>query len=224
MNSDDGDTYPPLEWRIVPVTSFAQNCTILWDRTTGEAVIVDPGGEIDRITAAIADEQLKPTAIWLTHGHIDHVGGAPFLATRFHIPILGPHCDDAFWLDALDLQAREFGFPPTRSFHPDRWLSAADTLTVGTISFTVGHLPGHTPGHLFFHQPDARLLLVGDILFVGSIGRTDFPRGDGRSLLTGIREQLFTLPPDTIFIPGHGPTGMIGEERLSNPFVGSFSG
>jgi glyoxylase-like metal-dependent hydrolase (beta-lactamase superfamily II) len=213
-----------LEYFILPVTPFAQNCTLLWDSATRQAAVVDPGGDIDEILAACHERDLQLEKIWLTHGHIDHVGAAAALATRLHLPIEGPQREDAFWLDQLPEQCRMFGFPDTAVPVPDRWLEGGDTLSIGHITFEVLHTPGHTPGHVcFIHRP-SKLALVGDVLFAGSIGRTDFPRGDHVALLNAIRTQLFPLGDAFRFIPGHGPLSTFGEERSNNPFVRDFAG
>lgn len=204
---------------MIPVTPFQQNCTLLVCPQTSEAAIVDPGGEPERIIAALAEIGAQPTMILLTHGHLDHVGAAAELAATLELPILGPHRDDAFWLAALPQQSQMFGLPPHRAFEPDRWLAAGDRIDVGGQHLEVLHCPGHTPGHLvFFHRPSA-LAQVGDVLFRGSIGRTDFPRGDHAELLRSIREVLFPLGDRVRFIPGHGPIGTFGEERRTNPFL-----
>jgi glyoxylase-like metal-dependent hydrolase (beta-lactamase superfamily II) len=208
-----------MDYEIIPVTPFQQNCTLLICPETREAAIVDPGGETDRIIAALERRQARAAAVLLTHGHLDHVGAAPDVAARLGIPIIGPHRDDAFWLDALAQQAQMFGFPPHAAFTPGRWLDGGDTVTIGSQELEVRYCPGHTPGHvIFYHRPSA-LAQVGDVLFRGSIGRTDFPRGNHADLLRSIREQLFTLGDDVRFIPGHGPMGTFGEERRTNPFV-----
>lgn len=208
-------------YRIIPVTAFEQNCTLLWCPETREAAIVDPGGDPDRIRRAIAAADVTATQILLTHGHIDHVGAAAALAEALAIPVLGPHPDDAFLLDTLPQQGRMFGLPETPPLTPTRWLADGDTLTVGRQTLTVVHCPGHTPGHVVFIDLTARLAQVGDVLFAGSIGRTDFPRGDHLALLKSIRKRLFPLGDDIRFIPGHGPMSTFGEERRSNPFVGT---
>jgi hydroxyacylglutathione hydrolase len=209
-----------LNYRIVPVTLFEQNCTLLWCEHTGQAAIVDPGGDVERILAAIRDEGVAPVKILLTHGHIDHVGGAAALAERLGIAVLGPHRDDAFLLDALPEQARMFGLPMAAPFRPEQWLDQGDRVTLGMVSLDVIHCPGHTPGHIVFYDGDAGLAQVGDVLFKGAIGRTDFPRGRHRDLLDSIRNRLFPLGDVIRFIPGHGPMSTFGAERRSNPFVG----
>lgn len=208
-----------MSYRIIPVTPFEQNCTLLWCDETREAAVIDPGGDLDRIHAAVAAAGVTLRQILLTHAHIDHAGGTAELAEAEGLPIIGPHPGDQFWIDGLAQQARMFGFRPARPFTPDRWLAQGDTVAVGKLTLEVRHCPGHTPGHVVFFEPGARLAIVGDVLFAGSIGRTDFPGGDHDTLLRSIREQLFTLGDDVKFIPGHGPMSTIGEERRSNPFV-----
>lgn len=209
-----------LDYRIIPVTPFAQNCTLLWDTQTRHGAFVDPGGDLDRLLAAAEKLGVTIDKLLLTHGHIDHAGGTGELAARLHVPIEGPQQEETFWIDQLAAQSRSFGFPPARPFTPDRWLRDGDTVRVGEQTLQVLHTPGHTPGHVvYFHAP-SRLAIVGDVLFAGSIGRTDFPRGDHQALLDAIREKLWPLGDDIAFIPGHGPMSTFGEERRSNPFVG----
>jgi glyoxylase-like metal-dependent hydrolase (beta-lactamase superfamily II) len=209
-----------MRYLIIPVTPFEQNCTLLWCEQSRQAAIVDPGGDIERIRSAIARHGLLPVKILLTHGHIDHAGGTAALAEQLDIPVEGPHRDDGFLLDNLPEQGRMFGLPQSGTFEPDRWLEQDDRVQIGTEELEVLHCPGHTPGHLvFFHRP-GKLALVGDVLFRGSIGRTDFPRGDYPSLIRSIKERLWPLGNDVRFIPGHGPESTFGEERRSNPFVG----
>ena len=208
-----------MRYEIIPVTPFQQNCTLLICPETAGTAIIDPGGEPERIIAALKRINARPEMILLTHGHLDHVGAAPQLAASLHLPIVGPHRDDAFWLDALPQQAQMFGFPPHTAFGTDQWLAGGDQVGVGRQTLQVLHCPGHTPGHVvYFHQPSG-LAQVGDVLFRGSIGRTDFPRGNHADLLRSIREVLFPLGDEVRFIPGHGPMGTFGEERRTNPFV-----
>ncbi len=208
-----------MQVRVVPVTPFEQNCSILLCERTGRAAVVDPGGDLPRIRAALNELGAEPERILVTHGHLDHVGGVAALAAELDLPVEGPHEADRFWLEALPEQAAMFGFPPAEPFTPDRWLAQGDTVHFGEQTLSVRHCPGHTPGHVVFHSAAARLVIVGDVLFKGSIGRTDFPRGDLDTLLRAIREQLLTLPDDTIVYPGHGPTTTIGAERRTNPYL-----
>ncbi|MCK6413198.1 MAG: MBL fold metallo-hydrolase [Azonexus sp.] len=204
---------------IVPVTPFEQNCTIFWCEQTRQAAVIDPGGDIDRILQALKRENLALAMILVTHGHIDHAGGVHALAERTGVPVAGPHEDDRFWIDGMPQQSRTFGFPEAPAFIPGRWLVDGDKLRFGEIELDVLHCPGHTPGHVvFFHAP-SRLAQVGDVLFQGSIGRTDFPRGDHDTLIRSIKEKLFPLGDDVEFIPGHGPLSTFGEERRYNPFL-----
>jgi len=209
-----------MHFEIIPVTPFEQNCTLLICPQTRDLAVVDPGGEPERILQAVAALKATPRVILLTHGHLDHVGGAPEVARQLALPIIGPHRADAFWLDALPEQAQLFGFPEQAGFRPDRWLEHGDRIPLGNRSLEVLHCPGHTPGHLVFFDREGRLAQVGDVLFRGAIGRTDFPQGDHAALLHAIRATLFPLGDDVRFIPGHGPTGTLGEERCTNPFVG----
>ena len=209
-----------LQYRLIPVTPFEQNCSLLWCDASRRAAVVDPGGDLERILAAIVEEGVEVEKILLTHGHIDHVGGAAALAARLGVPIEGPQQAERFWLDQLPTQGRSFGFPPVPALVPDRWLEDGDQVTVGDETLAVLHTPGHTPGHVVFFSDPARLAVVGDVLFAGSIGRTDFPRGDHAALIGAIRGKLWPLGDDVAFIPGHGPMSTFGEERRYNPFVG----
>ena len=208
-----------MKYRIIPVTPFQQNCTLLWCEDTNRAAVVDPGGDLDRIQAAIAEEGVTVEKILLTHAHIDHAGGTAELSKALSLPIEGPHREDDFWIQGLPMQSQMFGFPAPEIFTPDRWLNDGDTVTVGNLSFQVIHCPGHTPGHVVFYQPESKLALVGDVLFHGSIGRTDFPKGDHATLIRSIKEKLFPLGDQVKFIPGHGPMSDFGTERQTNPFV-----
>ncbi|MBI4984403.1 MAG: MBL fold metallo-hydrolase [Rhodocyclales bacterium] len=208
-----------MDYRILPVTPFAQNCTLLWCLETMKGAVVDPGGDLDEIVAAAAQYGVNLEKILLTHGHIDHAGGTAELAARLSIPVVGPQREDAFWIDQLPNQSRMFGFPPCAAFTPDRWLEDGDKVRVGNVILDVLHTPGHTPGHVCFFHPASRLAITGDVLFAGSIGRTDFPRGDHEALIRSIREKLWPLGDDVEFISGHGPMSTFGEERQSNPFV-----
>lgn len=208
-----------MQFRILPVTPFQQNCSLVWCEASRRAALIDPGGEVERLLAAVAAEGLTLERILLTHGHLDHVGAAQALAERLGVPIEGPQAEDAFWLSRLPEQAALFGFPPCQAFNPHRWLDDGDEVQIGAEALTVIHCPGHTPGHVVFYSPRHRLAFVGDVLFRGSIGRTDFPRGDLDSLLTCIRQRLFALGDDVRVVPGHGPMTSLGQERLHNPFV-----
>ena len=212
-----------LAYRIVPVTPFEQNASLLWCTETMNGAFVDPGGDIDRLLAAAQHHGVHIEKLLLTHGHIDHAGATGELAARLGVPVEGPQEEERFWLDQLAAQSRMFGFPPAKPFTPDRWLVDGDTVQVGAQTLAVLHTPGHTPGHVvFFHAP-SRLAVVGDVLFAGSIGRTDFPRGDYRTLIDAIRNKLFPLGDDVQFIPGHGPMSTFGDERRHNPFVGDHA-
>ena len=211
-----------MEFTILPVTPYQQNCSLLWDEA-GRAALIDPGGEAERLLAEVARRDLKLQSILLTHGHLDHVGAAAELRDALGIPIIGPQREEQFWLDALPQQAELFGFPPAQAFTPDQWLADGDRVEVGSVRLDVLHCPGHTPGHVVFYQPAARLAFVGDVLFKGSIGRTDFPRGDHAALLDAIRGKLFPLGDDVRFVPGHGAMSTFGHERRENPFVGPAS-
>jgi len=207
---------------VIPVTAFQQNATLLWCDKTQQGALVDPGGEVERLIEAAESRSIEITSILLTHGHIDHVGGTAALAARTGAPILGPHEEDRFLIEALDKQGRDFRFPHTGLFEPSRWLMQGDRLTVGNSTLEVLHCPGHTPGHVVFFDREGELALVGDVLFKGSIGRTDFPRGDYDTLIDVIRTRLWPLGDEVTFIPGHGPTSTFGRERRENPFVGEY--
>ena len=209
-----------LKYQLVPVTPFEQNCSILWCSETMKGVIVDPGGDVDRIVAAIEKNGVVPEKILITHGHIDHAGGAADLAERLGVPIEGPQREDAFWIEGMPAQSKMYGFPGVRAFTPDRWLEQGDTVCFGKVELKVFHCPGHTPGHVAYFDEASRLVLVGDVLFKGSIGRTDFPKGDFDTLITSIHERLWPLGDDVAFISGHGPMSTIGYERRTTPFCG----
>lgn len=209
-----------MRYRVLPVTPFEQNCSLIWCEATGRAAFIDPGGEADHLLAAAAAEGVTLERLLLTHGHLDHVGAALELSERLDLPIEGPHAADAFWLRQLPEQAALFGFPPARAFEPHRWLEDGETVRVGEQELKVIHCPGHTPGHVVFFHRAGRLAFVGDVLFRGSVGRTDFPLSDSRALMASIRERLFPLGDDVVFVPGHGPMSSFGEERWHNPYVG----
>ena len=209
-----------LTYLTLPVTPFQQNCSLIWDGQTKQAAVIDPGGELDRLLAKVDSLGLKLEQIWLTHAHIDHAGGTGQLARELGLPIIGPHPGDQFWIDGLPMQSARFGFPPAEPFTPTRWLKDGDTVSVGECSLSVRHCPGHTPGHVVFHSAEAHRAFVGDVLFAGSIGRTDFPGGDHATLISSITERLWPMGDDTVFIPGHGPESTFGRERRTNPYVG----
>ncbi len=208
-----------LKYLTIPVTAFAQNCSIVWCDQSLQAAVIDPGGDLERLLAEVKHLGLKLTQIWLTHAHIDHAGGTGELARRLGLPIIGPHPGDQFWINGLPQQSQMFGFPPAEMFTPTRWLHDGDTVTLGEHTLNVRHCPGHTPGHVVFHSPDIQRVFVGDVLFAGSIGRTDFPQGNHAQLISSIRERLWPMGDDTVFIPGHGPESTLGEERQFNPYV-----
>ena len=207
-----------LAFQIVPVTPFVQNCSVIWCTKTKLAAVVDPGGDIDKIRQVIAQNDLELDKILITHAHLDHAGGTSELARATGVPIIGPHKEDQFWIDALPEQCKQFGFDG-EAFTPDQWLKHGDKVELGELSFDVVHCPGHTPGHVVFVEKSERLAAVGDVIFQGSIGRSDFPKGNQDDLINSIRQRLFPLGDEISFIPGHGPMSTFGQERLSNPFV-----
>ena len=211
-------TDAPLKAAIIPVTPLQQNCTLIWCTRTMRGAFTDPGGDLDQLKAAAASQGVTIEKLLITHGHIDHCGSARVLADELGVPIEGPHKDDSFWIDRLAEDGARYGVPGT-PFTPDRWLDDGDTVTVGALTFDVYHCPGHTPGHVVFHHVTSKLAIVGDVLFKGSIGRTDFPRGNHQDLLDAIQAKLWPLGNDTAFVPGHGPMSTFGHERQTNPFV-----
>jgi hydroxyacylglutathione hydrolase len=211
----------PLKVTVVPVTAFQQNCSIVACTATNRVAIVDPGGDVAQIRAAIDQLKVTPEKIWLTHGHIDHAGGAAALSEALSIPIEGPDERDAFLLSNLEAQGQRFGITDVRNVTPTRWLSEGETISVGDQTFNVLHVPGHTPGHLVFVNTTSRFALVGDTLFQGSVGRTDFPYGDHDQLIGGIRTKLLPLGDDVTILPGHGAASTIGAERKGNGFLQS---
>jgi glyoxylase-like metal-dependent hydrolase (beta-lactamase superfamily II) len=210
---------PPIGVTIVPVTPLQQNCTIIWCETTKKAAIIDPGGSVDVLLEVVKRRELTLDAIWITHGHLDHAGGAAELQEKTGLDIIGPHEADQFWIDQIPENGLRYGVAGCRSFTPTRWLDDGDVLTLGETTWEVFHCPGHTPGHVIFFNREARFAQVGDVLFQGSIGRTDFPRSDHGALLNAITTKLWPLGDDVTFIPGHGPHSTFGAERRGNPFV-----
>jgi len=208
-----------MQVSVVPVTAFQQNCSIIHCEETGKGAIVDPGGDLELVLAAVAEEGIQIEQILLTHAHIDHAGATSDLAKRLGVPVIGPEREDEFLIQSLAMQGRMFGIPHAAPFTPDRWLAQGDVVMVGNERFEVRHCPGHTPGHVIFYNAAHKLAIVGDVLFDGSIGRTDLPRGDHATLLRSIQTQILTLPDDTTFLPGHGPTSTVGEQRRRNPFL-----
>jgi len=217
--SEAPDKIPPLRAAIIPVTPLQQNCTLLWCTATRKGAFVDPGGDLDRLKDAAREHQVDIEKILVTHGHIDHCGQAGILAQDLGVPVEGPHEDDRFWISRLEEDGRSYGING-KPFEPDRWLHDGETVSVGNLVFDVIHCPGHTPGHVVFYHEPSRLAIVGDVLFHGSIGRTDFPMGNHQDLIDAITAKLWPLGNDVAFVPGHGPMSNFGHERSSNPFVG----
>lgn len=209
----------PIGVFVSPVTPLQQNCTVVWCTATKKAAVIDPGDSVDAILAEIARRGLTLDAIWITHGHLDHAGGAAEMKENSGVDIVGPQVEDQFWIDLIPEQGRKYGLPNARTFITDRWLDDGDTVTLGETTWEVFHCPGHTPGHVVFFNRAARFAQVGDVLFQGSIGRTDFPRSDHQALLTAITTKLWPLGDDVTFVPGHGPASTFGAERRTNPFV-----
>lgn len=211
---------PPLKAVIIPVTPFQQNCSLIWCTATKRAAIIDPGGEVEQIRAAIAQHGVVVERILVTHGHVDHAAGVADLKDALGVPVEGPAIEDNYWLMALKEHGAGYGMAYARPFTPDRWLVEGDIVTIGDQTLSVLHCPGHTPGHVvFFHAP-SRFAIVGDVIFEGSVGRTDFPGGSMPDLVRSIREKLFPLGDDVTFLPGHGGPSTFGRERQSNPYVG----
>lgn len=208
-----------MRFCIIPVTAYQQNCSLLICEQSNKAAIVDPGGDIDIILRNIDRENVSPESILITHGHLDHIGATAELAARLSIPVIGPHQDDQFWIDAIHEQCRTFRFPTCDSFTPSRWLSQGDIVKVGEEELDIFHCPGHTPGHVVFVHRNTKLAIVGDVLFKGTIGRTDLPKGDFNALINSIKNKLWPLGEQFTFIPGHGPMSTFGNEMRSNPFV-----
>ena len=208
-----------LQYQIVPVTSFSQNCSIVWCDETMKGVVIDPGGDEKQLASLIKELGIEVVSLVLTHGHLDHVGGTVPLSEELGAEIVGPHKADNFWLQGLEGQSQMFGFPLTEAFEPNKWLDEGDEVRFGNQTLKVIHTPGHTPGHLTFFSDSAKIAFVGDVLFSGGIGRTDFPQGDFNTLISSIKNKLWPLGNDVKFVPGHGPESTFGRERNSNPFV-----
>lgn len=209
----------PLKATIIPVTPFQQNCVLVWDDATMEGTVIDPGGDVPAIQAQIQARGVTLTQILLTHGHIDHAGGADELREKTGIPVTGPHRADAILLDHLEQQGRAYDIAGARNLTPDRWLEEGESITIGGEAFSVLHCPGHSPGSLVYVSEKLRVAFVGDVLFQGSIGRTDFPYGDHAALIDAIMTKLLPLGDDIAFVCGHGPGSDFGTERRSNPFL-----
>ncbi|EIH4982703.1 MBL fold metallo-hydrolase [Shigella flexneri] len=227
-----------MNYRIIPVTAFSQNCSLIWCEQTRLAALVDPGGDAEKIKQEVDDSGLTLMQILLTHGHLDHVGAAAELAQHYGVPVFGPEKEDEFWLQGLPAQtvfgpekedefwlqglpaqSRMFGLEECQPLTPDRWLNEGDTISIGNVTLQVLHCPGHTPGHVVFFDDRAKLLISGDVIFKGGVGRSDFPRGDHNQLISSIKDKLLPLGDDVTFIPGHGPLSTLGYERLHNPFL-----
>lgn len=208
-----------MHYKIIPVTAFAQNCSLIWCPSTLQAAIVDPGGDMEKIQAAVAGTGVSVIQVLLTHGHLDHVGAATDVAAFYKVPVTGPHPADTFWLDALPIQSQMFGLPDCAPVEPARWLEEGESVQIGNITLDILHCPGHTPGHIVFFAKNERLLVSGDVLFNGGVGRTDFPQGSHSDLIAAIKDKLLPLGDDVTFLPGHGPVSTLGQERRSNPFL-----
>ena len=209
-----------MKFQIIQVTPFQQNCTLMWDESTNQAAVVDPGGDVDKIVSVLEQRGLTLQKVLVTHGHLDHCGAAKDLADKFNVPIEGPNEADAYLLAELATnQTRMWGLPAGTPFTPDRWLNQGDTVAVGSQTLQIFHCPGHSPGHIVFYHEPTKVAISGDVLFAGSVGRTDLPKGDMAALTKAIRENLYTLGDEVQFIPGHGPVSTIGSERRNNQFV-----
>jgi hydroxyacylglutathione hydrolase len=211
--------HSPLQGVVIPVTPFQQNCSLVWCAETKRAAVIDPGGETDRIFAAAESQGVTIEKVLVTHGHLDHAGAVADLAEELGIPVEGPQREDAFWIDRIAEQGARYGMTHCRRFTPDRWLEDGDSVTIGTQTLDVYHCPGHTPGHVVFHHTASGLALVGDVLFRGSIGRSDLPRGNHADLIRSIVTKLWPLGPEVTFVPGHGALSTFGRERRDNPYV-----
>ena len=222
LMTESAPNTPPMKAAIIPVTPLQQNCSLIWCTKTMRGALTDPGGDLDRLKLGLEKTGVELEKILITHGHIDHCGQAGILAEELGVPIEGPHEDDRFWISRLDDDGKKYGING-KVFEPDRWLVDGDKVTVGELELDVIHCPGHTPGHVvFFHEP-SRFAIVGDVLFQGSIGRTDFPMGNHQDLIDAITKKLWPLGNDVTFIPGHGPTSTFGQERRTNAFVSDYA-
>ena len=217
--TDQQPNKPKLEIRVIPTTPLQQNTSMIWSIETMEGVFVDPGGDIDKLMGAAEQFGVKIVGVWLTHGHMDHAGAAAAVKERTGCEIIGPHKDDQWLLDMIEESCARYGITDGKNVTPDRYLEDGDVLDLDGVKFGVSHCPGHTPGHVVIHNKDGALAFVGDVLFQGSIGRTDFPRGNHQQLIDSITSKLWPLGPEIRFIPGHGPMSTFGQERQSNPFV-----
>ena len=213
-----------LQVKIVPVTAFAQNCSIVWDSESKEAVLIDAGGEPEKLQKEVQELGLIVKALWLTHGHLDHAGAVGALTKLWNVPVIGPHKEDAFWLDMIQDVSARYGFPIPEPVVGNQWLEGGEVLELGNETFEVRFAPGHTPGHVIFYNENNGVLWTGDVLFKESIGRTDFPRGNHQQLIDSIHRECFSLPDETQFISGHGPISTIGHEKKYNPFVAGKAG
>ncbi|MCO5131678.1 MAG: MBL fold metallo-hydrolase [Xanthobacteraceae bacterium] len=218
-SQNTSDARPKAAATVIPVTPFQQNCLLLWDEGSRRAVVFDPGGDVPTILSAIEQSGVTVEQIWLTHGHIDHVGGAAELRDALEVPIVGPHVADKFLLDHVVESGAGFGMTGVRNFTPDRWLDEGDTVSLGDMTFEILHCPGHSPGSVAFFNRDMRFAHVGDVLFNGSVGRTDLPGGSHATLIRSITDKLLPLGDDVQFICGHGPGSTFGHERQTNPFL-----
>ncbi len=223
MNATTAKSDPPLQAVIIPVTPLQQNSTLLWSTKTMRGAFVDPGGDLDRLLAVATEQGVTIEKLLVTHGHIDHCGLTGVLAEQLGVPIEGPHIEDKFWIDQNPETGAKYGLAGATAFTPDRWLEDGDQVQVSDLVLDVYHCPGHTPGHVIFHHPPSQLAIVGDVLFQGSIGRTDFPKGNFQQLIDSITGKLWPLGNDTTFIPGHGPVSTFGHERKTNAFVSDFA-
>lgn len=223
QSDNSADAKAPAQALIIPVTPFQQNCTLLWCTETNKAAVIDPGGDVLQILNAIRQAGVTVEQIWITHGHIDHVGGAAELRDELKVPITGPHLADKFLLDHVVEGGRRYGMINVHNFTPDRWLSEGDEVNLGKLSFKILHCPGHSPGSVVFFNDVMRFALVGDVLFSGSVGRSDLPGGDHATLIRSIEEKLLPLGDDVAFICGHGPGSTIGQERATNPFLNGLA-